>query len=522
MGVGHSGMKTMKYIWELLLKTARFTAMLWSKRRQFNKWMARRYTPRLLALISTGACLVVAVIALFVGPCLGMANDSIGNQKMQEYGLSYREADRGEKPEDFASNEYFTREYERTRTGQSIHSSQNLLVRAAMGLDSIFTSDNLFDVRFLAVLYLVLYLPGVYLVLKAALERVSYFSEAVVVAVLGTLIFSDVSYLVFFNSLYSDPIVLICLVYIAGGSMSMHLEKPNQTGLQLVVMAAGLLLCLLEKRFFLAGVFVAVLLGAQVRVVSGSGKMVAGGLAAILIGASVFSFFWCDEEFDDISKVHSVTRGVLLQSQTPDKTLEEMGIDVSYSLLADQSLYDYYPPSEISNPVLQEGFLEQYDTMDVVLYYMKHPDAMIFLWNNAVRSALNLRRDYCGNYERSTGMPAMGKSVFFSMWSMFKERSLPNTIGYVLLLLIVFTAMSGRKVFNRKAVQRWDYIYFITMLVVLVIGMVDITAVICRSGDAQLVQCSMTLGVALDLLLYYVIAEILHKLNILEGKHEET
>ena len=82
--------------------------------------------------------------------------------------------------------------------------------------------------------------------------------------------------------------------------------------------------------------------------------------------------------------------------------------------------------------------------------------------------------------------------------------------------------MSGRKVFTRKAVQRWDYVYFLTMLAVTFIGMADITAVICRSGDSQLVQFSMTLGVALDILLYFVIAEILHKLNILEGKHEEA
>ena len=515
-------MKTIKYIWELLLKAARFAAMLWARRRQFNKWMAKRYTPRFLALIGTAVCLGAAVIALFVNPCLGMANDSVGNQKMLEYGLSYREADRGEEPERFASNEYFTRVYERTRSAEPIHSSQNLIVQAAMALDTAFTSDSLFDVRFLGALYLMLYLPGVYLVLRAGLERVSYFSEAVVLAVAGVLFFSDISYLVFFNSLYADPIILICLLYIAGGSMCLHTEKPAQVGLQLVITAAGLMLCLLEKRFFLAGLLTAVLLGGHARVFSGSGRIVAGGLAAILIGSSVFSFFWCGEEFDDVSKVHSITRGILLDSQTPDATLESMGIDASYSLLADQSLYDYYPPSEISNPVLQEGFLDRYTTADVGLYYLKHPNSMVFMWNNAVRSALRLRRDYCGNYERSAGMPPMGKSVFWSAWSMFKERSLPSTIGYVLLLMIVYTAMSGRKVFNRKAVQRWDYIYFITMLAVTFIGMADITAVICRSGDAQLVQFSMTLGVALDLLLYFVIAEILHKLNILEGKHEEA
>ncbi len=515
-------MKTIKYVWELILRCARFLVRLWQRRRQFNGWMAKRYTPASMALIGVAVCLAVAVAALFTPAYLGMANDSIGNQKMQEYGLSYRQADRGEDPALFASNEFFTRAYEISRTGEPIHSAQNLFVRAAMALDSLFTSDGLFDVRFLALVYMVLYLPAVFLVLKAGVERVSYFSEAVVVTVLGVLIFADISYLVFFNSLYSDALILICLMYIAGASMGLHLERKSQVALQLVLAAAGVVLCLLEKRFFLAGIFVAVLLVTQVRIMVGTGKIVVGVLAVLLIGSAVFSLYWSGDEFDDISKVHSVTRGTLLQSQNPDKTMEEMGIDTSYSLLADQSLYDYYPPSEISNPVLQHGLLDQFDVLDVAVYYLKHPGELVLMWNNAIQSALHLRRDYCGNYERSTGMPAMSKSVFFSMWSMFRERSLPATIGYLVVLVVAFTAMSGRKVFNRKAVHRWDYVYFLTMLAVTAIGLTDITAVICLSGDAQLVQCSMTFGVTLDLLFYFVVAEILHKLNILEGKNEKT
>jgi hypothetical protein len=42
-----------------------------------------------------------------------------------------------------------------------------------------------------------------------------------------------------------------------------------------------------------------------------------------------------------------------------------------------------------------------------------------------------------------------------------------------------------------------------------------------RSGDAQLSQYNMVLGVCMDLLSYYVLSEILYKLNILERKNEE-
>ncbi len=188
-------MKIIKGMGKLLPRLAGYLAALWRQRQRRNQWMVRRYTSAMLALIGTLVCLAVAVYALFVNPCLGVANDSIGNQKMSEYGLSYREADRGEDPARFSSNEYFTRSYETARTGDPIHSSQNLFVRAAMALDAVVTSDGLFDVRFLALVYLALYLPAVYLVLKAGLERVRYFSEAVAVTALGVLIFADISYL---------------------------------------------------------------------------------------------------------------------------------------------------------------------------------------------------------------------------------------------------------------------------------------------------------------------------------------
>lgn len=122
-GDGMGGMKIIKGMGKLLSRLAGYLAALWRQRQRRNQWMARRYTSAMLALIGTLVCLAVAVYALFVSPCLGVANDSIGNQKMSGYGLSYREADRGEDPAQFSSNEYFTRSYETARTGDPIHFS---------------------------------------------------------------------------------------------------------------------------------------------------------------------------------------------------------------------------------------------------------------------------------------------------------------------------------------------------------------------------------------------------------------
>lgn len=434
----------LKVFWEVLSKIAGIIQRLWQKRAALNKKMRERYSPSLLALIGMGICFVLSVIILFVPSYIGVANDSIGNLKMQEFGLSYRRSDT-ESVSQFNSNEYFIKSYEMTEKKREFLSSQNVFVVLAKAMDSLFTRDNIFDVRFLALVYLVLYLPAVFLVLHSALERVSFFTEGVVLCVLGVLIFSDISYFAYFNSLYEDALVFICLLYFAGAALSLHKGRKWNILSILIIAAAGVVLCLVEKRFFLAGMICAMFLFLQIRIFSRvDEKVVTVLLACVLLGSSVFSIARCGEEFDDVSKVHSMTRGVLLQAQRPDDVLEKMGIDVSYSVLADSSLYDYYPASEISNKLLQNGFLDKYSAQDVLLSYIRNPGALFSMWDIGIKAAFNLRRDYCSNYERGAGMPAMGKSIFWSMWSIFKERSAPKTIGYLLLLVIAFSAMSTR------------------------------------------------------------------------------
>ena len=82
--------------------------------------------------------------------------------------------------------------------------------------------------------------------------------------------------------------------------------------------------------------------------------------------------------------------------------------------------------------------------------------------------------------------------------------------------------MSGKKVFHKKNIQRWEYVYFTAMLMLVFLCMGDLTYVILKSGDSQFIQYNIISGTVMDLLFYYVMAEILHKLNILEVRNEKN
>lgn len=480
--------------------------------------MKQHYSAGKLAAISVFVGAVISILILFVPPYLGVANDAIGNRKMSESGLKYLESQTQN-----VSNDYFDRVYERTvATGEGM-SSHLLLIGIAKAIDTFFTKDNLFDIRFLALIYMILWIPGLYFLIKAALERVTYFTEGAVLAVLGTIMFSDISYITYFNSMYSDGLIMICLCYIVGGAMLLHKGSRRESGMILMIAVAGMILIFAEKRCFLAGMIVAVFLFSQVRIFTQMNRKVLSlGCGVVLLAGAITGIYNSRDEFDETAKFHAMTRGVLLQSADPESELAHMNIDHSYTILTDCSLYDEYPIAEISNPLIQSGFLDKYGEEDIMLFYLQHPGALISMWDLGVKAAFDLRRSYCGNYEESAGMPAMGKSIFWSAWSTFKERSAPKTIGYVLVLIIVFSVMAGRKVFHKKDVRRWEYVYFTVMVMLVFLCMGDLTYVILKSGDSQFIQFNIISGTVMDLLFYYVMAEILHKLNILEDRNEKN
>lgn len=484
-------------------------------RNRLNHMMRAKYSANLLACIAMAVCGVLAMVMLFMPNYLGMGNDSLANAKMGYYRLGYIDDEliSGQ----VASNAYFTRVYELTNLDEgSEFSLEHVIVNLAKALDWLFTRDQLFDIRFLAFLYLLLYLPGVFLIIKAALERVRQFSEAALLAGLGVLIFSDISYIAYFNSLYADALFFIMLLYMAGCSLLLHREGKRQNLYMALLGLSGMGFCLVAKQGFLAGVIIAFFLLMHLQyMVRKRSKALNIIVTCLVLAASILSLFQVSSEFDDTGKYHAMTRGVLLQSADPARTLENMGINISFSVLANDSLYDDYPVTQLANPSIQQEFLNRYSTGDIMMYYIRHPGALISMWDLGVKAAVNLRRDYCGNYERSTGMPPMGKSIFGSAWSIFKMQSAPKTIGYLVVLAATVLITTGKKMLG-KHTQRWNFTYFMTCMCLLTLGVADMTYVVIHSGDAQLVQYNAVLGTVMDILLYFVCAELLHKLNVLE------
>lgn len=497
-------------------KAAVFFGRLAALKKHMNEEMEGRYSPSLIALAAAAISALLMALMLFCPNYLGVGDDGSFKQVMGAVGISYLSGTEKN------SNEFFNRVYLRMapedyHEEKELSGSQIFLVKAAVWLDDLITGDMFFDIRILALLYGILYVPAVYLLIRQACMRVNRFSEGIVIGIVGVVIFADAAYLTYFNSLYPEALWYISLLYCLGAAISFQeSRKPlKDIGALMVMAAAGGVLMTSRSQCAFLGMIIALY---SLKLLF-AGKDFRWSIVCVLTGMalsilSVGSMAGLKPDFDETDKFHAMTRGVLFGADYPAKALKEFGIESSYELLADVSAYDYLPAVRADEDVIKEEFLNKYTAADVGKYYLRHPGKFVGMVDIAIKSCFGIRRDFCGNYERSVGLPGGAKSIFWSAWSTFKNRSAPKTIGCLAVLMGASCLLFGKGYSLRPEEDRRSTVLLDSMAVLLLICFYQAGVTIVNSGDAEMAQHCFLIGCSMDIMTYFVFAQLAHKINI--------
>lgn len=495
-------------------KTIRFVS---DGRKRFNRKVAGVYSPKRTALIGVLAIAMICIILLFIPDYTGLADDGSLSDIMSAAGLGYRAQDLQQ-----PAGAYFVRVYlHSTESGKAV-SFHVFLIKMAETLDNWLTSDNLFDIRFLALIYVILFLPAVYLLLREILERVRYPSEALFLMILGIIIFGDVSYIVFFNSLYPDALSIIAMIYILSLCLSLQRENAVMNQLSFAgLTVAGVMMAFTER--CCAAVVIALILFCLRQTMMDHAdfqvRILAALTAAVLMAGTVVGMNVGVKRFTIDSKLNAMTSGVLLESMNPAESLKNFGIDSRFELLTDTSSYDNYPLVIAQNSDLIENFYPHYNTLKLALYYAGHPGAWISLVELGTRAAFNIRRDYIGNFELSAGYAKAARSPWFSSFSNFKMTSAPGTIGYLVVLSVVYSALLRKKRTVLMSERRRS-IAVDTFWMAIGSGIFFTTNIILHSGSSELARYNVIYSICIDFVTFLFMAEILHRLNFLDTEEQ--
>ncbi len=516
-------MSEQKQPWWLHL--LRIPAKIGEAIRHFGQWynhtMRTYYSPRSGAFVCTVIVLLMCIITLFIPPVTGVADDGSLDALMKDTGLEYRQQDL-EAP----IGAYFIRTMVRTgKTGSGL-SSQYLLIGIARWIDDIFTCDHLFDLRYLAAVYLILYLPAVFLAAEGLLLRVRQPMEGTFIAVLCGIIFGDAGTVSYFNSLYPEALWVIGVLYVMGFMLLLEQDRRFSLVLSLVgITAAGSMLIMMESHLAVIGPVLTVFV---LRMMFRNGELhPASGLvimsAAVLLCASFGSGYAALNRFSETSRLHALTNGVLLRAENPAKALAEFGIDDRYETLTETYSYADYPYVLSGQREIQEDVLSNCETGSIVLYYVRHPLEAYGLLEIGTRAALNSPRSYVGNYEASLGLPERARNPLLILYSNFRSGVVPKTTGFLLLLSIVYLALF-RPTRNPLKKQKWTLRdrqnRLSTFFCLLLMGITDMFAVICLSGTAEIERYQMFYGCCTDCMLILVLTEVLHRAKIISGEEE--
>lgn len=480
---------------------------------RINTRMKGKYSPTLIGIYAGLASAILMIIMLFIPPYLGMSNDGRFLRVMNSVGIYNFDGD----SKDLYFN-YYVRRYSTVTTGfeqSGIFSSLTILVRIALTINNIFVKDNVFDMRFLALVYGIIFIPTLMLLVKQAARKVDNFTEGAVIGIAGVIVFSDVSYITYFSSFYAEALVFICFLLCIGCALSLQEKEKNDLWLILYTIS-GLLLITTERQYSLSGIILGIFALVFIFIKKEFNWRAGCILAAfVLVLGSFVSYYFMESDFSLSSKFNAMTRGVLLQSSNPENTLAEFGIAPNYSVLADVDSNYAFPLTKPYNKALDKGFYDKYNTFNIISYYVKHPGSMISMLDISVKSVFNTRNDYSGNYEKSSALNPRQKSLFWSSWSTFKMRSAPKTIGFIIVLIIaVFIIRAANK---DELEDERKIIAFQTMLLVIAIGVSHAIMTIIMSGDSEFSSHLFIFGVSIDLLCYFCFSEILHKLNIIRS-----
>lgn len=397
-------------------------------------------TPRRILITLLAILLFALAYQVLADPVVGLADSWDYYRIMGQFGLSHL-------PE--TSQPYFAYLQLKYRIDpadawkQTFIASELVFPWLAVGLNKLLSKDGLFDLRVMGFVHAAFYALALGLLL-GWLRRLGRWL-LLVLGGLAVLIFSDVGYVQYLNSFYSEPACLVFLfltlftaLRLADGAASRTLRVCKQhRGLMLVLLglfSLGLLLAKPQNSILWLALAPLVLrLGWSARP-PGSlrQRWLAVALALLIAAAGLFQMLaGSTENFRRANLFHSVFQGALTGSADPAADLAELGVanPQNFARYAGKSYYDQ-PVDEMAE--FDTDFYARTGFEQVALFYLRHPDRLAEVASRASQQANLLRVPGHANFARSSGLPPTSQSSAFALWSRFKEK-LPSSTRYLAL-----------------------------------------------------------------------------------------
>lgn len=448
-----------------------------------------------LEVISVFWAAAILTFILLIKPIIGVADNGDFGRIMGPAGLEHIAEDYRDKY--FG---YFNREYRITPPASlygSYFSTEVFLVKLAKMLNFIFHPYNdIFDIRFLSVIYSAILLTALYLIIKV--NKPKALAGGIVLALLLTLIFTDIGYISYFNSFYGEALSLTSFLLVIALAMCLIKQKTPKTITLIGFCLAALLLTGAKLQNVPIGIILSVF---SLRFLSlrkdrlWRSTIITFALLLVLI--SFKSYLSVPENIRVCNKYQSVFFGVLKDSPSPDSDLKELGIDRALSVLAGTNYFMKEYPININDPWLMEEVNSNISPFKVSLFYLKHPLRYLEKLHISAKHGFKLLQGF-GSFEKSENKGYRKVAESFRFWSDFKMNVLPHSLILIVMLFLgYFTVLMLKWI---RAGSLSEKIHLEILLLIGLIGIVQFIIPIIADGEADLSKHLFLFNMCFDII----------------------
>ncbi len=420
--------------------------------------------------------LILLIGILIIYP-IGMADNGDYYRVMVRNDLYFLE----EKPEeqffgyfvkDFGIREYFNE----MPKEDAIFTSQNLFIKLSIMISQIVTNNsNRFDVRILGGMQIILCVVGIYLLVDFLTYKKTLIA-GLLIGFLCMLVFADTAYTAYFNSLYAEGLSYTTFLIIFSSALLIQQKRYSPYFLYSLIFINSVILIFLKQQYapigiLLAGIFVIIGLRESKKIV----RRVLYGLGGFMVFMCIAVYVLIPQEFVTINQYHAMTRGILMTSEDPEKSLSEFSINEQYSILNGDTYYDKHPQTDTSSEDMYENFFSKYNFVSVSMYYIKHPNQLWKMISYSSNNGYMIRPEVLGNYVKESGKEWGEKTNLFTAYSTIKKDLAPKSAEFLLIWCVLAILLNLKNPYQMKII-----------LIAVLIGLSQIGVSIIGAGDADL------------------------------------
>jgi hypothetical protein len=451
------------------------------------------------------AAAVILIYLLLVKPVVGLADNGDFSRIMYTVGITDLNQTEAYDDKHFS---YFHREYGFSQLGVGGYiSTEIIIVLIAVFINKI-VHPHAFDIRFLAVIYAIVFLAAFSILLR--LKLLSSTAAKLSFAVVFLIVFVDVGYSAYYNSLFGEPIAFVFLLLTLALALRMAEQDKPSKRLMAGFIIAAIFLIGSKVQYAPVGLILAIL---TLRFMYGSGerswKKAVIGLTALLVLFSAVIYVTAPKELRVINQYQSVFYGILKDSPSPEKDLEELGIDPKLAVLAGTNYFTPNTPIPQSSEILKQEFYSKISHEKIALFYLKHPGRYWDKLQVTAENAMTIRVYYLGNYEKAEGFSRGKVSTAYDNWSKFKQDVLPHSLWFLLAFFALYYSVIILSYLNESSRSRRT-----AYEIMMVIGMIAVIAFVIPllgDGEADMQKHLFLFNVCFDLMFTSAVVWIVHK-----------